>query len=105
MKRSKMEIRADILSYVKNGVESPTEIMYMANCNWKQIGEHLYDSLEQGLLECNVPIEGVKKERKHYGITEKGKDFLSSFQEFKHLVGTDSEIFRPIKMAKDANNT
>jgi predicted transcriptional regulator len=104
MKRSKIEIRADILSHVNNGVESPTEIMYMAGCNWRQIGSHLYESLEQGLLEYRVPAEGGIEKRKHYMITEKGKDFLSSFQEAKHLVGIESDIFAPTKMAKAANS-
>ncbi len=79
--------------------------MYMASCNWKQVGSHLYDSLDQGLLKYRTPAEEGIGKRKHYMITEKGKDFLISFQEAKHLVGIESEIFAPAKAAKAKNNT
>ena len=76
MLRSSTEIRVDILSQVKNGVECRTRIMYMVNSNWQQLGFYLNEFVEQGLVEYSVPVEGdIRKKR--YKITKKGEDALS----------------------------
>jgi len=77
MLRSSTEIRVDILSQVKNGVECRTRIMYRVNSNWQQLGFYLNELVEQGLLEYSVPVEGGMRNKKRYRITEKGEDVLS----------------------------
>ena len=91
MIRSSIEIRTDILSQVKNGVESPTRLMYMANCNWQQLVLHLDASVEQGLLEYSAPVEGNIRKKKRYRITEKGEEVLSYMNEVRHLAGMEND--------------
>jgi predicted transcriptional regulator len=105
MKRSDIEIRADILNAVNNGVESKTKIMYMASCNWKQIGNHLNYALDTGLLESRIPAEGVRKKDEYYSITGRGKEYLGNFKVVTTLLGMEDEIFTSAKAAKAANKT
>ncbi len=93
MLRSGFEIRADILSQVKNGVELPTKIGYTTNCNWTQLGFYLNEFVEQGLVECSVPVEGEDmRKKKRYRITEKGEIVLSCLNEVRRLVGIESLV-------------
>ena len=50
-RRSQLEIRLNILSIVRSGVDKPTRIMYAANMSWKPVQRILSYLVEQGLLE------------------------------------------------------
>ncbi len=92
MPRSSIEIRTDILSQVKNGVELPTRIGYTTNCNWHQIDFYLNEFEDQGLVECSVPVEGEDMRKKRYKITAKGEDVLICLNEVRRLVGIEGVI-------------
>ena len=91
MLRSSTEIRVDILSQVKNGVECRTRIMYIVNSNWQQLGFYLNEFVERGLVEYSVPVGGDMR-KKRYRITEKGEDVLRCLSEVRRLVGVESVI-------------
>jgi predicted transcriptional regulator len=90
MNRSGIELRGDVLRQIRNGVDTPTRISYSVNCNYGHICFFLSEFVDQGLVECSVPIvlAGMRKTRR-YRITPKGEEFLSHVNEVRHLVGVE----------------
>ena len=70
-RRSRMDIIADILS-VAGDETKKTHIVYSANLNFARVGEYLQYLEDKGLIE--------NMSRK-YKTTEKGEEFLRTYQE------------------------
>jgi predicted transcriptional regulator len=75
LRRSHLEIRMDILSCVKAGIEKPTQIMYKANLSWTALQEHL-TALEEGDLIQTTEYGN----RRRYALTEKALAVLMTYQ-------------------------
>lgn len=84
-RRSKLEIRLNILSAVKDGVDKPTRIMYAANMSWKPVQKILSHLVDQGLLEERVNV-GNRQSKRRYTITEKGVRVLDYFEKAKEIL-------------------
>ena len=84
-RRSKLEIRLNILSAVKDGVDKPTRIMYAANMSWKPVQKILSHLVGQGLLEERVNV-GNRQSKRRYAITEKGIRVLDYFEKAKEIL-------------------
>lgn len=91
MNRSGIEVRAEVLRQIKNGVGTPTRISYSVNCNWQQLCLFLSEFVDQGFVECSVPIRVVDmRKMRRYRITSKGEELLSYVNEVRRLVGAEN---------------
>ncbi|MBM3291602.1 hypothetical protein FJY84_02875 [Candidatus Bathyarchaeota archaeon] len=90
-RRSKFEIYIDILTEIKTGTIIPTRIMYGANLSWKPLKYILETMCNQGLIEEYSLLEGDKRTKKAYRLTEKGDNVLKYFNRAKDLM----EIEKP----------
>ena len=84
-RRSQLEIRLNILSAVKDGVDKPTRIMYAANMSWKPVQRILSHLVEQGLLEVRMNTES-RQPKKRYALTDKGANVLDYFEKIKEIL-------------------
>jgi predicted transcriptional regulator len=84
-RRSQLEIRLNILSAVKDGVDKPTRIMYAANMSWKPVQRILSHLVEQGLLEVRINTESRQSKRR-YVLTDKGANVLEYFEKAKEIL-------------------
>ena len=84
-RRSQLEIRLNILSAVKDGVDKPTRIMYAANMSWKPVQRILSHLVEQGLLEVRMNTESRQSKRR-YVLTDKGTNVLDYFEKAKEIL-------------------
>ncbi len=84
-RRSQLEIRLNILSAVKDGVDKPTRIMYAANMSWKPVQKILSHLVEQGLLEVRINTESRQSKRR-YVLTDKGANVLDYFEKAKEIL-------------------
>ena len=84
-RRSQLEIRLNILSAVKDGVDKPTRIMYAANMSWKPVQRILSHLVEQGLLEVRINTES-RQSKKRYTLTDKGANVLDYFEKAKEIL-------------------
>jgi predicted transcriptional regulator len=84
-RRSQLEIRLNILSAVKDGVDKPTRIMYAANMSWKPVQRILSHLVEQGLLEVRMNTESRQSKRR-YALTDKGANVLDYFEKAKEIL-------------------
>ena len=84
-RRSQLEIRLNILSAVRDGVDKPTRIMYAANMSWKPVQRILSHLVEQGLLEVRVNTESRQSKRR-YVLTDKGANVLDYFEKAKEIL-------------------
>jgi predicted transcriptional regulator len=84
-RRSQLEIRLNILSSVRDGVDKPTRIMYAANMSWKPVQRILSNLVEQGLLEVRMNAES-RQSKKRYALTEKGANVLDYFEKAKEIL-------------------
>jgi predicted transcriptional regulator len=83
MRRSKLEIYADILSVLAHrGPLKLTHIIYKANVNCNVLTEYLDFLLKQGLIEKRV----LSKERVVFAVTQKGITVLKYFKELKQFL-------------------
>jgi predicted transcriptional regulator len=85
-RRSKFEIYIDILDEIKNGVNTPTRIMYSANLSWKPLCSILDSLVKQGLVEDIYSEEGDKRTKVHYQIAENGDNVLRNFNRAEDLL-------------------
>jgi predicted transcriptional regulator len=72
-RRGKLEIMGDILRVALNGARK-TEIVYRANLNFTRIERYIPLLEKRGLIEIARPL---------YKTTEKGEEFLRSYQELR----------------------
>ena len=84
-RRSQLEIRLNILSAVRDGVDKPTRIMYAANMSWKPVQRILSHLVEQGLLEVRMNTESRQSKRR-YVLTDKGTNVLDYFEKAKEIL-------------------
>jgi len=80
-KRSRLEIYLDILNAIKKGIDKPTRIMYNINLSWNPFQKILESMVSQGLI-----ARTEEKKRKHYVITEKGRNVLRYFNKANELI-------------------
>ncbi len=73
-RRSRLELRMDILRAIRRGANKPTQIMYRANMSWNALGAHL------GMLESRSLIAwSTVGSRRQYVLTNKGEQVISSY--------------------------
>jgi predicted transcriptional regulator len=73
-RRSKMEVKIDILQAIAEGAGRPTHIMYRSNLSWAVMRNFIRALEEQGLVSAS-DVEG----RKNYVLTSKGIRVLETY--------------------------
>ncbi len=84
-RRSKLEITLDVLKAVRDGVDKPTRIMYVANMSWNPTQELLERLVMEGHLEMTEE-RTEKRSKKRYVITEKGLNVISYLRGAEALI-------------------
>ena len=84
-RRSKLEITLDVLKAVRDGVDKPTRIMYVANMSWNPTQELLERLVMEGHLEVTEE-RTEKRSKKRYVITEKGLNVISYLKRAEALI-------------------
>jgi predicted transcriptional regulator len=82
-RRSKMEVKIDILQAISEGAGRPTHIMYRSNLSWAVMRNFIKALEEQGLVISSV-IEG----RKNYILTQKGTRVLETYANVRKQLET-----------------
>jgi predicted transcriptional regulator len=77
-RRSRMEVKIDILQAIADGSGRPTHIMYRSNLSWAVMRGVMKVLEQQGLVICKE-IEG----RRSYVLTEKGSRVLETYRSVK----------------------
>ena len=77
MRRNNLDIYADILKIANQGAKK-TQIVYKANLNFNILKTHMDALIQRGFIEKNS---------RHYFTTDRGKDFVNSYQNIKSLTG------------------
>ncbi len=75
MRRNNLDICADILQVAQPGARK-TQIVYKANLNFMIVKKYLSNLIEKGFMEKNDA---------HYFTTNKGVNFLESYEEFSSI--------------------
>ena len=76
MRRNNLDISAEILQVAQTGAKK-TQIVYKANLNFLIVKKYMKNLIEKGFMN---------KYDTHYYTTEKGRDFLKSYQELSSMV-------------------
>ena len=84
-RRSRFEIYIDTLTEIGNGTILPTKIMYGANLSWSTLVETLELLKAQDLIEEH-PIEGNKRTKRIYSLTDKGNNILNYLKKVKEIL-------------------
>jgi predicted transcriptional regulator len=84
-RRSKLEIMLTVLGAVRDGVDKPTRIQYIANMAWNPTQRMLSQLVEQGLLAV-MDDPRKKRSKKNYRLTEKGFNVLRYFEGAEELL-------------------
>ena len=90
--RESLQIIADILSIVQNGVKK-THIMYQANLSYSLLCRYLDKVLEAGL---------VRKDLTKYWITKKGQSFLTRYSNYEKSSKEMNYRIRLLEETKEA---
>ena len=90
IRRSRLELHADILAAIQGGVNKPTRIMYSTGLAWMSLTQLLQSLEDQGMVEVSFSSDSDKNGRKTFRVTEKGARFLAYFNKVKDLM--ESEI-------------
>ncbi|MEE8570178.1 MAG: winged helix-turn-helix domain-containing protein [Candidatus Bathyarchaeia archaeon] len=77
MRRNNLDICADILQVAQPGARK-TQIVYKANLNFMIVKKYLRNLIENGFIE---------KFDKLYYTTNKGVNFIESYEEFSSVAG------------------
>lgn len=77
-RRSRMEVKIDILQAIADGSGRPTHIMYRSNLSWA-VMRGVMKNLEQQGLVISSEVEG----RRNYVLTEKGHRVLETYRTVK----------------------
>jgi len=81
IKRSKFQIRADVLEILdQKGEMKPTNLMYKTNLSWRPLNQHLAFLYKKGLI--NVKGSGSPR----YFVTEHGRQVLKLYSELKSIL-------------------
>lgn len=78
-RRSRLEMRMDVLSVLEHKKIGPTHIMYKANLSWTAT-----DDILQKFLKRNMVIKETGKNGSYYSIADKGRVKL---KHYKALIG------------------
>jgi predicted transcriptional regulator len=84
-RRSRLEITLDVLKAVRDGVDKPTRIMYVANMSWNPTQELLAKLVEEGLLDVTEE-RTEKRSKRSYVITERGRNVISYLRGAEALI-------------------
>lgn len=87
-RRSRLDIMLNVLLAIKEGVDKPTRIMYATNLSWKPTQNILKNLVRQGLIR-ELSVEGEKRTKARYVLTEKGQDVIKYFEKAKDLLAID----------------
>ncbi len=82
-RRSKMEVKIDIMQAIAEGAGRPTHIMYRSNLSWA-VMRNFMKLLEQQALVATDRVDG----RKTYVLTEKGIRVLQTYANVKKQLDT-----------------
>jgi len=85
LKRSRLEIYADVLTEIKSGTSLTIKIMYGTKLSWTTIKKTLETLTAQGLIEKQT-LDGNKKRKNTYTITRKGNNALNYINKVKELM-------------------
>lgn len=77
-RRSRMEVKIDILQAIADGSGRPTHIMYRSNLSWAVMRGVIKNLEQQGLVVSN-DVEG----RRSYVLTDKGLKVLQTYRTVK----------------------
>lgn len=80
-RRGAVDILMDIL-VVASKEASKTDIVYKTNLNFSVVKKYLDFLLRKGLIEAN----GVRRDRKSYQTTDKGRLFIKLYREAVELI-------------------
>jgi len=80
-RRSKFEIRIDILDAISKGNYKPTNIMFRANLSWLVMKEAISDLRSSGLISLRLD-RGASR----YTLTEKGLVVLNDYTRLRREV-------------------
>jgi predicted transcriptional regulator len=86
-RRSKMEVKIDILQAISEGAGRPTHIMYRSNLSWAVMRNFIKGLEEQGLVGSS-DVEG----RKNYILTQKGTRVLDTYANVRKQLATPQLI-------------
>jgi len=84
-RRSRFEMRIDILVMIKRGETLPTRIMYGVRLSWSVLQSTLQSLVKQGLIEEYNELKGNNRSKKLYRITAKGDNVLKYFNRIDNL--------------------
>jgi len=76
MRRSKLEIYAEVLQAINEGCHKPTRIMYKCNLSWVPLMKAL-----NFLKDIEALKEKNEGERSRYYVTEKGREILRQYKQ------------------------
>jgi predicted transcriptional regulator len=74
VRRSRMEVKIDILQAIKEGAGRPTHIMYRSNLSWSVMQGFIKTLEIQGLVQTDTT-----ERKKTYLLTEKGERVLKTY--------------------------
>jgi predicted transcriptional regulator len=94
--RSRLDIIADILGVV-SGEARKTQIMYRANLSYAVMQKYLAEITEASLIS----FEG---DRLCYSLTDKGRDFLRTYQEYSKTNKHAEKQLKEAHIRKDVLN-
>ena len=87
-RRSRFEMYVDTLTEIESGTVLPTNIMHETNLNWNSLKRTLEKLIAQGFIE-EQPIDGNKRSKKSYTLTERGDNVLNYLKEANKILAID----------------
>lgn len=83
-KRERLEIIHDILHTIQEKRDNvrPTHILYKSNLSHQMLTEYLAELISKGL----VVEKDDKRGKKHYGLTDRGHNYLKDYRIIKGFV-------------------
>lgn len=78
-RRSKLEVKIDIMQAIADGSGRPTHIMYRSNLSWA-VMRSVMKNLEQQGLVISREVEG----RRNYVLTDRGMRVLQTYHTVKN---------------------
>ena len=95
LKRSRLKIYADVLTEIKSGTSLTIKIMYGTNLSWTTTKKTLETLTAQGLIEKHT-LDGKKKSKNIYTITNKGNNALNNLNKVNDLMDPHKTIEIPV---------
>jgi predicted transcriptional regulator len=88
-RRSRIETFFDVLCTIGSGNEKPTHIMYKANLSWTVMQLYTDSLIRKGLV-----VFEESEGKKHYRLTDKGKQIMQQYLSIKEDLDLISEKHR-----------